>query len=144
VRYFVLRPEVPGGVGKKTMMDRSVHPPLVSRLHYELDDWLGDDLLAGFPCYIVTSRLANALRSSGLSGADLAEVTVTTSEEFRELNPDRPLPTFAWLKVIGKAGQDDFGTEYRGRIVVSETALRLLRSFNLKHCEVKTFRLPSP
>ena len=35
MKYFYIQPEVAGGLGKNTVMDRSVHPPIVSRLHYE-------------------------------------------------------------------------------------------------------------
>jgi hypothetical protein len=35
MKYFYIQPEVAGGLGKNTVMDRSVHPPIVSRLHHE-------------------------------------------------------------------------------------------------------------
>lgn len=42
VKYFYLEPEVSGGLGDDAIMDTGVHPPVVTRLHYEFDGWLGD------------------------------------------------------------------------------------------------------
>lgn len=139
MHYFVLSPEVAGGLGKNTLMSTVEHPPSVSRLHYELDGWLGDDLLESFPCFVVTSRLAHSLRHAGLSGVDLREVEITTSEQFRELYPDRRIPVFAWLHIVGKSGRDDFGADAEGRLVVSERALRLLENFTLDNCDVSEY-----
>ena len=136
MRYFVLSPEVAGGLGKNTVMSRDRHPPTVARLHYEIDVWLGDELLEGFPCFIVTSRLADAVRKSQLSGAATGEVEVTLTDQFNELYPGRLIPKFMWLQVSGTAGIDDFGTDSTGRLVVSERALRLLETMKLENCEV--------
>lgn len=55
MKFYILDPEVAGGLGTQTEIDSSVHPPLVKRLHYELDAWMGDDLVQTFPCYLVTN-----------------------------------------------------------------------------------------
>src|SRR3954454_10828086 len=62
VVYFALEPEVAGQLGDTTMLDTSVHPPVIQRLEYRFDGWLGDDLLESFPCFVVTERLANELK----------------------------------------------------------------------------------
>jgi hypothetical protein len=54
MEYFQIAPEVAGGWGRNTVMDRSIHPPHVTKLHFEFDGWLGDVLLESFPCYIIT------------------------------------------------------------------------------------------
>lgn len=46
MKYFYIEPEVAGGLGRNTVMNRAVHPPVVSKLHYHFDGWLGDVLLA--------------------------------------------------------------------------------------------------
>ena len=69
MHYFLLSPEVAGGLGPNTMMNRMVHPPEVSRLHYEMEGWLGDELLESFPCFIVTQRVADAIQDAHLTGA---------------------------------------------------------------------------
>jgi hypothetical protein len=113
--FFWLEPEVAGSWGESTVADRTTHPPVVFNLEYEIDHWLGDDLLQTFPCYIVTERLRDALESSGFTRFSFDDVTVITSVLFKEIerdsNPSLTLPKFYWLKVEGEAGKDDFGIE---------------------------------
>jgi hypothetical protein len=72
-------------------MDVSTHPPIVKKLHYEFDGWLGDAILASFPIFIVTDGAMQALQSIGATGVTFDEVEVTTSNEFRDLYPDQSL-----------------------------------------------------
>jgi hypothetical protein len=176
--FFVLEPEVAGGLGETTILDNTTHPPLVATLEYAFDTWLGDDLLEAFPCYIVTERLRNALDNSGFTGFGFDDVTITASDFFQETvaypYTSSTLPKFYWLKVGGQAGEDDFGihntlrpripirakvsitpkgkkvnirrrayieAQWVGhyRLVVSERALGLLRSFQLEHCLILHF-----
>ena len=41
MNFYYLEPEVSGGIGDSTILDTSVHPPIVSALEYEFEDWLG-------------------------------------------------------------------------------------------------------
>ena len=107
MRYFNVEPEVAGGLGSLTVMDRSVHPPNVSRLHYRFDGWLGDVVLEAFPCFIVSEAAKEKLESLGATGALFDTVEITTSEQFQEMYPNRKLPLFAWLRVRGMPGQQD-------------------------------------
>jgi hypothetical protein len=134
--YFALEPEVAGGLGKSTELDTSVHPPIVTHLEYMFEDWFGDDLVQTFPCFIVTERLHDALESASLSGYSFDDVTVSTSEEFEELYPDRVLPIFVWLKIHGQALKDDFWIGDFFTLCVSERALELLKRFNMEHCGI--------
>ena len=54
---YTLRAEVAGGLGPQSVLDSSTNPPVVSVLHYDFVSWLGDDIVASFPCSIVTSVL---------------------------------------------------------------------------------------
>ena len=136
--FTILEPEVAGGWGDETVADTAVHPPIVSRLHYEFEGWLGDELLASFPCFIVSERVAAALEASRLTGFALDEVTISTSPEFEDLHPDVSLPRFRWLKVSGQAGVDDFGLAADFRLVVSAKGLGLLSRFTLKQADRTT------
>jgi hypothetical protein len=136
MNYYLLQPEVAGGLGNHTDLDRSVHPPRVSHLHYEFAGWLGDDLLESFPCYIITHRAADALAVSALSGFALADVEVSRSEEFDEVYGDLQLPPFRWLQITGIPDQDDFGFAKEG-LVVSARAHEVLSAFKLNQCEVQ-------
>src|SRR3954470_7978675 len=107
--WFRIEPEVAGGLGPKTELDRSTHPPRVKRLQYVFDGWLGDDLLESFPAFIVTADAASRLDGADLSGFRLDEVEIATSETFDEVAVNRELPDFRRLEVTGTARVDDFG-----------------------------------
>ncbi|TIQ93817.1 hypothetical protein [Mesorhizobium sp.] len=131
MQYFKTRPHVAGGIGKGTVLDSSVHPPMVTKLHYKVEAWFGDVIVATFPCFLVTEETQRALQKMGFSGATFADAEVTTSEEFQEDQPGLELPHFVWLKVNGKAGQDDFGIAVPFRLVISERVLDLLESLGI-------------
>lgn len=139
MNFFVLDPEVAGELGKNSELDTSVHPPLVRRLHFEVGPWLGDDLVQTFPCYLVTARLKESLETSQMTCIRFVDVEITASDAFRELNPGKPVPEFAWLKIQGQPGKDDFGLTRDSRLVVSRRALDALRQFRVKHCSIENY-----
>jgi hypothetical protein len=137
--FYVLEPEVAGGLGESSQIDTTTHPPTVTQLEYEFEGWLGDDLLETFPCFIVTERLRDALQQAHVTGASFDDVTVTTSETFRELYPNRVLPRFFWMKVDGQAGVDGVGIGADHRLVVSDEVLAILRQHQLQQCDVEPY-----
>jgi hypothetical protein len=138
--YFYIEPEVPGSSeGPNSIVDRSVHPPIVSRLHYEFSVWSSDVLLESFPAFIVTEDAMNKLMESGATGARFADVEVTTTYPFREFHPDLQLPRFVWLQVTGRAGRDDFGLAADHRMVISERALDVLKGLQLNGALIEPF-----
>ncbi len=132
---YELHPDPAGDLGERTVLDTSQHPPIVEQLHYELEYWDGDDLLASFPVYLVTERLRAALEASGLSGISFAPAEVTGSDNVTALGYGTP--PLVWMKVIGSAGTDDFWLGTLAELYVSEAALALLRQFNIEHCQVE-------
>ena len=142
MRYFSIEPEVAGSSeGDNSVMDRSVHPPIVSRLHYVFSGWSGDVLLTSFPCFIVTEDAMKKLVEIGATGARFADVEVTTTYPFREFYPDTKLPRFAWLQVTGQAGRDDFGLARKIRLVVSERVLDALKRLQLTDALIEPFEM---
>jgi hypothetical protein len=140
LKYFQLKPEVAGGFGQDTVIDRSGRFPEVKRLHYVFEDWFGDDMVASFPCLIITDRLKDLLRKADLTGYKLDHVTVSKSDLYQDIHPNgAPLPRFHWFKVIGRAGIDDFGLAPNHRLVVSERALRILQSGQLSDCLIEAY-----
>ncbi|AOS79898.1 MULTISPECIES: hypothetical protein [Hydrogenophaga] len=133
----LLEPEVAGGWGPGTEADVSVHPPVVSHLVYEVEGWLGDDLLEAFPCFVITERLADALRSTELTGWKLGPVEVRPSTQFEELNAGIALPKFQRLHVSASDAACDFNLDGEHRLLVSDAALTLLRRFNVAHCNIE-------
>lgn len=134
MRFFKIQPEVAGGLGTRTIMDTTVHPPLVSVLEYEFDGWLGDDLLESFPCFIVSEQLKNLLEENTFTGYVFSDVITSKSDTFIEIYPDLTLPNFYWLKINGKAGVEDAGLSESNHLVVSENFLKILLQVNLKNC----------
>lgn len=134
--FYELEPEVPGGWGEQTIADASVHPPIVSKLHLEFAGWLGDAILESFPCYVITSELADELRANNLTGFAWRDVIVSATEEFSELQPDVTLPDFVWLCVNGKPSNEDFGISESNTLIVSSSAYNVLQRFQLNHCDV--------
>jgi hypothetical protein len=138
--FFSLDPEVAGELGERTVLDASAHPPIVTRLHYHVQSWLGDDVIQSFPCFVVTERLRRALEERRFSGYHVEDAEVTVDEDFRTLSPGMTLPRFYWLRVDGRPGVDDFGvsgTDYC--LVVSARVLVCMRQFALKNCSVQPF-----
>jgi hypothetical protein len=138
--YYTLEPEVAGGWGKNIKANTSVHPPIVHALHYEFQDWLGDEIVESFPCFLVSERLSIALKDAKLNGFSLAEAEVSVSEEFKELKSASVLPKFRWLKIQGRAGEDDFGLSEDNLLVASKRALEVLRQFPLSNAEIAKWR----
>jgi hypothetical protein len=137
--FYYIEPEVSGGLGENTIADTSVHPPLVKQLHYQFDGWLGDDLLESFPCYIITERLMMEIEKANLSGYKIDNVEVSKSDQFKEIYPDKELPNFYWLRADGVAGSDDFGIASDGRLVVSEKAMSILKTFKIDQADVESY-----
>src|SRR3954447_25234883 len=110
--FYELKPEVAGHLGDDTVMDRSTHPPIIHSCHYEFDGTPIDDLLASFPCFIVTDKMQSMIESVEPSGSRFGNVKTTTSEEYEdweEAFPSPALPHYSWLIVNGTAERDDFG-----------------------------------
>ncbi len=143
--YYVVEPEVAGGWGENTIFTRTPgQGTVVHKLHYEFDGWLGDELLESAPCFIVTERMAHEIQKAGLTGVSFDKVEVTVSPEFKQLYPDRQLPTFVWLKIEGTPGRDDFGVTSDLMLVVSESALEVLNRVGIANAAVAPFEQAEP
>lgn len=139
MQYFYIWPNVAGGLGEHTVLDPSVHPPIVTKLHYEVEGWFGDVIVTTFPCFLVTEETQHALQKMGFSGATFAAAEVTISEDCQEDQPGLELPPFVWLKVDGKAGRDDFGIAADYRLVISKRVLNLLESLGIPFAVVEPY-----
>ena len=134
--FKFIEPEVAGGIGEDTKLDTSVHPPVVYQLHYEFSGWLKNDIVESFPCFIVTDRLKEAILKHRLSGVEFDYVKVTTSYVFEELYPVLVLPPFNWMKIIGRAREEDFGISDKFRLVISERAYEIISLFDISAADV--------
>jgi hypothetical protein len=134
-----IEPEVAGGLGEDTILDTSVYPPIIHRFHHEFQGWLFNDIIEAFPCFIVTEKLKKAISEARLSGAYFDDVKISAGHEFKQFNPQTVLPEFTWMKIIGKAGEDDFGISDNHLLIISEKAYELLSLFNISEANVKDY-----
>ncbi len=140
MKYYRVEPEVAGGFGEHTIIDRSSGKMVVRKLHYEFDGWHGDVLLTSTPCFIITEGTKRKLQSIGATGVRFDVVEVTTSEKFQELYPNQKLPKFVWLQIEGKPEEDDFGIDQHYGIVISERALKVLEGLGISNALVTPFK----
>lgn len=145
MNFYKLYPEVAGSWGRNIAFDSSVHPPTLSKLHYEFDLRPSDELITSFASYIVTERLMNKLTEISASGCLFDDVETSKSEKFYESEKDLEahqeleLPTFFWLRVTGKAGFDDFGMSYDYLLIVSQKVLGTLGEGSFDNCKIHPF-----
>ena len=98
MRYYFVEPEVPGGWGDDTVvLDNTVHPPIISKLHYEFDGWPEDVLITSFPVYLFQRQVKPELEAIRPTGVQFDKVRISKSEEFRHFFPHRKPPEFIWL-----------------------------------------------
>ena len=136
MRYYSIEPEVAGGFGDQSVIDSSVHPPIISKLHYEFSGWLGDSIVESFPSFIVSEELAGRLRAEDIRGMKFGSVFVSKSPEYLDSNTDRVFPNWLWLKVVG-GKDDDVYIDSSHTLVVSERVLHLFREIGLAHADVE-------
>jgi len=135
--FKIIEPEVAGGLGDKTLLDNSVHPPFINKLHFEFEGWLGDDILETFPCFLVTESLKNKIEDENLAGITFDDVLITKSSIFIEMYPDKMLPKFYWAKINGTFVKSDFFLGADHRLVISKKAYELLSHFKIAHALIE-------
>lgn len=139
MKKYLIEPEVAGQLGNDTILNHSTKPPIIEKLNYEFDDWLGDDFLAGFQCFICTEKLARSIKDNNLTGYKLEDCKTTKSQLFYDLNEnDLELPTFYWFKIIGGENADFFIIP-NSMLVISELAMNVLKKFNINHCDIREY-----
>ena len=109
INYKKVLPETLLDIGDNTVFDDpdSAKKSIV-KLHINLENWLGDDLLWNFPEAIVTEKLRQSLEGSSFSGFYFAEMEVTFDTYFEDnYQLDIPIPKFYWMKVNGVENVDD-------------------------------------
>ncbi len=148
--FYFLEPEVPGGLGEGTEWDRTTDPYEVVKLHYEMQGWMGDELITSSPVYMVGEQVAKALQQANLSGFTLAPMTLSFSDQFRSRYAAADVPGFVWLKLGDRPMLDDFGrcsrasgattpkpVRLKTSLLVSGRALDVLKQFRIEQCEVE-------
>ena len=137
--YKYLEPEVAGAMGTDTILDNSVHPPIVKFLHFHFMGWLGDDILETFPSFIVSERLKKSIEEKRLKGISFDFVKITQSDDFKMTSINNQLPPFYWAKINGTFGIDDFVIAKDFRLLVSDRAYDVISEFNTTNAFVEEY-----
>ena len=175
VKFYRIDPETAGDWGRSTEISNMddiqsgrEHIAKFAHLEFEFTCWLGDDIVSGSDCYLVTKRLAEEISREGITGAELKAVHVTIERQFpmvmKELLPGVKFPSWTRLIPVGKAafrrnedlvswsGDDccwgsnigwipntETGPAYE--MVVTDRFLELLSWHWLDHCEIVELKL---
>lgn len=138
INYKRVLPETLLDLGENTVFD---NPDAVDnnvvKLHINIENWLGDDLLWNFPEVIVTERLRNSLESSEFTEFYFDEMEVSFDTYFEDnYQLDIPIPKFYWMKVKGVENIDDFFMkDYE--LYLSEKVFNFLsKNFSIKNLTV--------
>lgn len=145
-QFYLIVPEVAGGIGKHTVFDSDVEPREVVALHYEFQGWDGDHLVHSVTKFIVTTELAARIENAQLVGYVLASVRISrqVGSGLYADREKRGFPDWQWLRIIGQPFRDDFGNHDRVHLIVSDRALNVLRQCPLNHCDIyDPQRIPS-
>jgi len=149
MKLYFLEPEVSGGHGEHTIYgtEQDIEAKGISGkveyLHYEFEGWLGDDLLESTPAFIVSNILQTELEKSNFKDYKLEECLITTSDEFKEMYPNKEIPTFNRFIPLGKIevegekfknwSGNHFCLSPKGELVVTQEALDLLKRVSIDH-----------
>lgn len=144
MKYFILEPEVAGGIGKKTkILYENSKIKEVLFLDYEFEGWLGDDILTTHPCFIISESLCDIIKASDLKGYQLQKIDVSFSDFFLEVYNKNVLPNF--IRLLPFAINDislidkmllDFYLYKNTTLIVSEKALNTLKKLNLSNANI--------
>ncbi len=129
MKYYYIEPEVAGEIGPHSIVHESSGRLSVEKLHYVFNGWASDEILESTPCYIVSTKLVDLIRSKQLSGIVFDDVEVSFSKQFYQLYPNKKIPSFLWMKVHGVAGKDDVFLAEDTRLVISERAWNVLKPY---------------
>ena len=119
--YFAQLP-VFGELAPETELDRSVQPPVLTRLSCRIDMLPWSDIFAISPCVIVSARLARRLDETNCSGYEIREGIFNASDAFHHFHGFQAVPELRWLHVSGRAYTDDFGFAEGTKLIVSDKA----------------------
>ena len=142
-KYKKILPEVIVGLGDKTKFLEKKPPfKTVTKLHIELEDWLGDDIMKCHPCYIVTESIKRNLETSAFTGFEFDNMEVTKGEYFlNNYQLKKNVPEFYWMKIIGKEGSDDLFLDDNLLLSIDEIFLDYLKhNFALNYSAINPQR----
>lgn len=139
MKYFVIEPEVAGSLGSDTILDRSTHPPIVNRLEFRFEGWLGDPIVESFPVFLARSDLVSRFKAIGITGYQIADAKITISDDLKATDPKLSIPPFEWVQIIGKSKHDDFFLAVDFRLVISEKVKAAVEEYGVKYWSIEEY-----
>ena len=144
MKYFILEPEVAGGIGRKSkILYENSKIKKVTFLDYEFESWLGDDILTTHPCFIISESLYDIIKVSDLKGFHLQKIGISFSNFFLEVYNKKILPNFIRLLpfpinevCLINEMLLDFYLYKNTTLIISEKALDILKKFNLSNANI--------
>lgn len=134
---YILDPQVAGELGDGTVLDGSTHPPTVSKVDYVLDQPNADELIQSFPVFLVSAGLGTRLQQAGLSGFNLADVSVRPSDNYVALFGDAQHPQYLWMQVNGLPAGADCWLDTSFQLCVSDRMMSIIETAVLSDCLVE-------
>ena len=136
MKFYTIDPDVPGRTHGETIRAfRSGHHP--ENVRYIFECWPEADVVQTFPIFLVSEKLALALRSAKLTGFELKACESSKGDQFHIASPGYgELPKYFWLDVNGKSEQDDFGISNDLMLRISERVYDLLQNFCVEGAEI--------
>jgi hypothetical protein len=137
---FKFRPNVPGQMGKKTISDFSIEPPIVSHLHF-IFDYYPDDIFTSFPALVVSESLWDKINEFELSGLKNPKMIIYNKS--REYFGDQVTKQKYFMVEVSTNINCDFCNypNLRGDFIVSLRALNLLKSFRIEFAKIENFNM---
>jgi hypothetical protein len=133
----ILNAEVPGHLGNQAVYSSNANGWVVTTMHLEFDDWMGDDIVQVLNCFLATEKAKQVLTEVRLTGFVFEESVITKSDEFIEQHPEFVLPKFWWLRPDNESGSDVF-IYSDGNLALSEKAMIAITKLNLRVATIKT------
>jgi hypothetical protein len=120
-----------GQLGSRTMLDTSVHPPTVLKLHIVLDAVPKSSIFGIFPAIIVSAGMAQKLVGAECTGIELKRAEFEFNEQSRASAKDKALlPSLRWCHVFGRPYSEDFGFAHGTKLIISTKVKKLIGHFD--------------
>ena len=137
MKYIKIVPEIVLSIGDRTVFINDNSNDEIIKLHINLENWLGDDLLWNFPEVIVTKKLKEALEKTDFTGFEFDKMEVTKDVYFYDnYKLKKPLPKFYWMKVTGNENKDDIFLQNWDLYISERLLIYLKDNHNIDNAEI--------
>lgn len=141
MRYYNLKCEIPGGLGRDTVFNKIEIPWKIDSLHVVFEGWLGAEILCVSSEILVSESLYNKLSFEYSGIVEYKFFHLEVSENMKVLQGNVELPTFRWMKLGNNGFYDDFAIvkykEFYNQLIISDRARTILDTVNLGNYSIQ-------